>query len=223
MKKYVVRFTVALLICIFLFNFLIDKEYKNIYANDNGNIEIKTLEQFIKEFSVIPEEIKEAYYEDFQLYDIPLSQELQEYTFEICKKYKIDYVFVLSVMQTESEFKSYDKCKNQVGGGYSVGLLQINDQYIDWYKELINVEDYDIYDDKQNIETGVAILRCYKNYWIKQEITDEDTLWCYVLNSYNMGIEGYKNYIKNTSEISRDYDKKTLKNKIKLEIDGGIE
>jgi hypothetical protein len=141
----------------------------------------------------------------------------------MCKKYKIDYVLVLSVMQTESEFSSHDKCKNQVGGGFSVGLLQINDQYIDWYKELINVDEYDIYDDKQNIETGIAILRCYKNYWINQGITDEDTLWYYVLNCYNMGIEGYKKCIKNTGKLSREYDRKVMKNKINLEMNGGIE
>jgi 3D (Asp-Asp-Asp) domain-containing protein len=56
MKKYVVIFIVSLLVCLIFINGFINKEYK-LLADEN-DVEIKTLEQFIKEFKVIPQEIK---------------------------------------------------------------------------------------------------------------------------------------------------------------------
>jgi hypothetical protein len=225
MKKYVVIFIVSLLVCIIFVNSFINKEYK-LLAEDNS-VEIEKLEQFIKEFSVVPQEVREyvnneEVEEEFVLLDIPLSKELQIYTYETCKKYEMDYIFVLSVFATESEFKSYDKSKNQVGGGYSIGIGQLNENYIKWFGELTKIEKFDIYNDKHNIEGSVAVLKFYRDYWINQGITDEDSLWFYTLGAYNMGIDGYKKYIRSTGEVSRHYDRKVMKNKIKLEQDGGL-
>jgi membrane-bound lytic murein transglycosylase MltF len=194
------------------------------------NVEVESLEQFMKEFSVIPDELREymgkveeVEIDDFVLLDIHLSEELQNYTNEICKKYEMDYMFVLSVFATESEFKSGAKCKNQVGKGYSVGIGQLNQNYIKWFSELTGIENFDIYNDKHNIEGSVAVLKFYRDYWKNNvEGISEEDLWFFTLNSYNMGINGYKSYVRNTGEISRHYDRKVLKNKTKLEVDGGM-
>jgi hypothetical protein len=228
MKKYVTKFIVSLLVCLIFISSFINKEYK-LYAEDNS-IEIETLEQFIEKFSIIPQEVRdyvdeeEVKEDDFILLDIDLSEELQIYTYEMCKKYEMDFIFVLSVFATESEFKSYDKSKNQIGGGYSIGIGQLNENYIDWFEELTRIEDFDIYNDKHNIEGSIAVLKFYRDYWKNNvEGMSEEELWYFTLNSYNMGINGYKSYLKNTGEMSRSYDRKVLKNKIKLEQDGGLE
>jgi hypothetical protein len=220
MKKYVVKFVVSLMVCTIFINGFINEEYK-LLAEGN-NVEIKILEEFIKEFSILPQEIKEQMNDDFTLLNIPLAEDLQRFTYDTCKKYEMDYIFVLSVFATESEFKSGVKSKNQVGGGYSVGIGQLNQNYIKWFGELTKIEKFDIYNDKHNIEGSVAVLKFYRDYWINQGITDEDSLWYYTLGAYNMGIDGYKKYIKNTGEVSRHYDRKVMKNKIKLEQDGGL-
>jgi hypothetical protein len=219
MKKYVNRFVVSLLICTILINGFNDKEY-NLMAEEN-NVEIENLEQFIDSFSIIPEEVKEFMESDFTLLNIDLSEELQRFTYDTCEKYDMDYMYVLSVMATESEFKSKAKSKNQVGGGHSISYMQLNNQYIEWYIELTGIKDFNIWNEKHNIEGGIAVLKFYRDYW-KNNVEDisEEELWYFALNSYNMGINGFKSYVRDTGEISRHYDRKVMKNKIKLEQGG---
>lgn len=221
MKKYVTRFVVSLLICMIFINGFINNGYK-LLAEEN-NVDIENWEQFIKNFSVIPKELKEQMNDDFTLLNIPLAKDLQRFTYDTCKKYEMDYIFVLSVFATESEFKSGVKSKNQVGGGYSVGIGQLNQNYIKWFEELTGIEDFDIYNDKHNIEGSITVLKFYRDYWKNNvEGMSEEELWYFTLNSYNMGINGFKKYIRNTGNISRSYDRKVMKNKIKLEQDGGL-
>jgi hypothetical protein len=226
MKKYfvakkAVRFIVVLLIFTVLLNGFMSDKYKRVYANNN--IEVENLEQFLDSFSIIPQEVKEEYYGDFRLLSIPLSEDLQVYTFEMSKKYDMDYFYIMSVFLTESEFESGAKSKNQIGGGSSIGIGQLNENYIKWFSELTSIKDFDIYDDKDNIEGSIAVLKFYNDYWRNniEEISEEE-LWYFSTNSYNLGIEGFKEYMRNTGKITRNYDRKVLKNKIKLEINGGM-
>jgi 3D (Asp-Asp-Asp) domain-containing protein len=60
MKKYfvvkkVVRFIVVLLISTILINSFISEEYKNVNAENNTEVDVENLEQFIEGFSIIPE------------------------------------------------------------------------------------------------------------------------------------------------------------------------
>jgi len=64
---------------------------------------------------------------------------------------------------------------------------------------------------------GIAGLKYYKNYWIEQGVTDEETLYFYILNSYNMGINGYISYIRITNQLSRSYDRLVSNYKFELE------
>jgi hypothetical protein len=226
MKKYfvikkIVRFIVVLLIFTVLINGFISDKYKNVYAESNVEVGVENLEQFIQDFSVIPQAVKDEYYGDFVLLDIPLSEELQNYIFETSKKYDIDYMLIMSIFATESEFKSYNKSKNQVGGGSSIGIGQLNENYIKWFGELTSIENFDIYNDRNNIEGSIAVLKFYNDYWRNNaEGISEEELWFFTLNSYNMGIDGFKKYMKNTGKINREYDRKVLENKIKLEQGG---
>lgn len=145
-------------------------------------------------------------------YDVPLSYKIQNYIKEICKTYEVDIETVLAIMKIESNFQQNLKTKNNIGGGYSIGLCQLNNNYIDWFSEITGIEDFDIDNIYHNIEGGIAVYKHYKNYWKNQRYSGEELI-IRTLNSYNMGLSGYQNYITRTGLISRSYDKKILKYK----------
>jgi hypothetical protein len=223
MKKYfvakkVVRFIVVLLIFTVLLNGFISNRYKNIYA-DSG-VEVEKLEQFLDNFSIIPEEIKEEYYGDFRLLSIPLNEELQTYIFETSKKYDESYMFVMAIMYTESSFNTKAKYKNQTDNYYSIGLMQLNERYIKEFKVLTGIEDFDIYNLKMNIEGGIAKISALREQWIERGVTSDEDLFLAITNSYNKGFGAYKSDVSNRGFFSRDYDRKVIRNKIKLEQGG---
>lgn len=155
----------------------------------------------------VTEEIPNTYY------DIPLTDELQDYIREKCEQYDVNMENILAIIKTESDFEHDVKSKNQIGGNYSVGIMQLNANYIGWFGELTELnEEFDINNIYHNIEGGIAVWKFYKNYWEKQGLSG-DKLLIYSQNSYNMGIEGFKKYIKNTGSISRSYDRKVNRHK----------
>lgn len=213
--------TVCMIGVLIFYNNVIHNEYKTVTSSQEQ-------ETFIQNWNSIPSELREMMVdeeevieEEFQVLNIPLSEELQRYTFEMCKKHQMDFTFVLSVMQTESSFRPEAKSKNQGSRGYSISYMQLNDQYIKWYKELTNNPKFNIWKAEDNILGGILVLKHYRDYWINQGIEDEDGLWYLTLNSYNCGVEGIKKIYKKTGVVSRNYDRKVLQNK--LEIEGGIE
>jgi hypothetical protein len=223
MKKYfvakkTVRFIVVLLVCTVLLNGFISNKYKSVYAD--SNIEVENLEQFLDNFSIIPQEIKEEYYGDFRLLNIPLSEDLQNYTFEMSKKYDIDYMLIMSIMYTESSFNEKVKSKNKTDNYYSIGLMQLNQRYESEFIELTGKQDFNIYDSYDNILGGIAKIYNLKELWSKYDISDED-MFLAITNSYNKGFGAYKNDVVGRGFFNRDYDKKVLENKIKLEMNGG--
>jgi hypothetical protein len=198
---------------------------KNEYKTKT-NIYILSEEQevFIKEWSGIPRELREwmdGYEEEkFQPMEIPLSLELQEYTYEMCKKYNVDYIFAMSIMRTESSFNIKAKCKNNTDNYYSRGLMQLNERYISEFVELTGIKDFNINNPLHNIEGGVAKLANLNRFWDKYELAEEDN-WYAVTNSYNLGLNKYKKQVISRGNFfSREYDRKVMKNKEKLE--GGI-
>lgn len=140
--------------------------------------------------------------ENYTFYDIPLSKEIQIYTQNLCKKYNIDYLLVISILKLESNFQA-----DLISETSDLGIAQINSTYIGWYVELagLDLENYDPFDIKDSIAMCIAGLDYYRNYWLKKGITDEETLIIYTLNTYNMGYN-YKNYIIENGTIHRDYD-----------------
>jgi hypothetical protein len=221
-KKYIiknpVRFVTVIVVCLFLFNGLISNNYKNVYGDST---EVEKLEEFIDEFDVISEEVKEEYYEGFKFLDIPLSEELQLYTFNICKKYDESYMFIMAIIFTESTFQEDVKCKNKTDDLYSIGLMQLNERFIDTFKNLTGIKDFDINNPRHNIEGCIAMIHNLREQWSQYDISDEDMLLA-ITNSYNLGFEKYKNAVMRKGFYSREYDRKVMKNKIKLETDGGI-
>lgn len=148
-------------------------------------------------------------------YRIILEKELQDYIQEICQKYDVDTEIMLAIIKTESNFRHDLSSANQSEAGRSIGICQLNENYLDWYSVLTGIKDFNINDIKDNIEGGIAVYKYYRDYWKERGYNGEE-LEIYALNSYNMGIQGFTRYVSKYKNISRSYDKKVLKYKEEL-------
>ena len=115
----------------------------------------------------------------FKEYNIKLSRELQEYAYNVCKKYGIQYELFLAIMYKESGFNQY-----AVGGGNSYGLCQIHVSNFSNLRSRLGVTSFtDPYD---NMTAGAYLLSLYFGS-AKKAVSDWDAVEAYALNSYNMG------------------------------------
>jgi soluble lytic murein transglycosylase-like protein len=86
---------------------------------------------------------------------IPMSYELQEYTYQKCEERGLEYELVLAVMWRESRFNT-DAVNVNVNGTQDSGIMQINDVNKAWLSERWGIED--LMDPYQNIDAGTAML-----------------------------------------------------------------
>lgn len=132
------------------------------------------------------------------IYNVPLSDELQIYTQEICKEYNVPFDLVIGVMFAESTFNQDAK------NGDCYGLMQVNAINA---KELKNIGVYDLMDAKQNIKSGVYLLsKALRKYDISE-----------ALIVYNWGESGAKEKLNNGT-TSTDYTRKVLRYAAGLEV-----
>lgn len=91
--------------------------------------------------------------EDVPYYDIPLSQELQLYTYTKCADLGIaeDYELVLAMMWQESNCSP-----NLISSTNDYGLMQINICNHGWLSEELGITDF--LDPYQNIDAGTHII-----------------------------------------------------------------
>lgn len=125
-----------------------------------------------------------------RIYDIPLSPELQEYTFRLCEENGLDYEMVLALMDQESDYREKVISKTN-----DYGIMQINEVNHEWLKEELGIDDF--LEAKQNIRAGIRILA---------ELTAKYEDPHLVLMAYNCGENGAKRLWKQgktTSEYSR--------------------
>ena len=111
-----------------------------------------------------------------EIYNIPLADDLQLYTYNLCEEYGITlhYPLVLAVMGHESR---YDE--KVISRTNDYGLMQINKVNHNWLREKLSITDF--LDAKQNIHAGVYMLSTYLN---KYATVNE------ALMAYNMGEGG---------------------------------
>lgn len=125
-----------------------------------------------------------------RIYDIPLSPELQEYTFRLCEENGLDYEMVLALMDQESDYR-----EDIISKTNDYGIMQINEVNHEWLKEELGIDDF--LEAKQNIRAGIRILA---------ELTAKYEDPHLVLMAYNCGESGAKRLWKQgktTSEYSR--------------------
>ena len=87
--------------------------------------------------------------------DVPLSEDLQKYTYEQCIDNQLDYSVVLALIWRESRF-DFDAIGINANGTQDSGLMQINDVNLEWLEREIGITD--IMDPVQNIKAGTSIL-----------------------------------------------------------------
>lgn len=92
------------------------------------------------------------------LYDIPLEEDLQRYTYSLCVDYGIPtwYEFILAQMWKESDFNADIVGNVNRNGTLDYGLLQINEINVEWLNKTLGIKD--LLDAKQNIRAGVYIV-----------------------------------------------------------------
>lgn len=136
---------------------------------------VSVTEMPVKTPETTPEETPEP--EDgFTPYDIPLEEELQKYTFEVCSENNVDYIMVLALMDQESDYTEKVISKTN-----DYGIMQINQVNHKWLADKLGVEDF--LDAKQNILAGVHMLKALTE---KYEDTNK------ILMAYNKGENGAK-------------------------------
>lgn len=132
------------------------------------------------------------------IYNVPLSDELQIYTQEVCKEYKVPFDLVIGVMFAESTFDPNAK------NGDCYGLMQVNAINAE---ELKNIGVYDLTDAKQNIKGGV--------YLLSKALTKFDLSGALI--AYNWGESGAKEKLNN-GITSTNYTRKVLRYAAQLEV-----
>lgn len=146
--------------------------------------------------SVVPTEA-----DGFRYYNIRLSKELQEYAFNICKKYGIEYELFLAVMYNESGFNP------NASSGVAHGLCQIHQSNFASLSSKLGISNF--YDPYDNMTAGAYMLATYMANAAKRVSGDDITV--YALNSYNMGEGAYYSVCYSKGILHRGYSNAVLR------------
>ena len=168
-------------------------------------IEVKQTAEFINAHqTVIDEQIKaleilEGNYTtttDKPLYlrEIPLSDELQQFTYETAAEYGVNYDLMLAIMQTESQFNNVIS-----DNGEDIGLCQINTINAEWLYTEHGINN--LLDEKQNIKACAIILNKLQGQFDTES---------HVVMAYNLGASKAEKYIS-SGKITK-YTEKVYEN-----------
>ena len=155
----------------------------------------------------------------FVQYNIPLSTNLQKFTYNMCKKYNVPYEIFLGLMKVESNYRPAAYSST----GY--GICQINPANLSYFNGMFGTTD--LFDPYQCIQAGVYWLSRYYASWTRSyggvDVDDEVDL--HALNSYNWGDGRYRQYLAADSTrtaYSWHYGKKVLEYANQIKANGGL-
>ena len=100
----------------------------------------------------IPEPVSQN---EFRILPIPLSPELQRYSYQVCLENDIEYALLMALMWQESKFDP-NLVSHNTNGTYDSGLMQINSCHKDWLRSHWGITD--LFDPKDNIRVGAAMF-----------------------------------------------------------------
>ena len=121
---------------------------------------------------------------EFYIPEIPLSQELQAYTYQQCQEKQVSYELVLAMMYHESNYDP-SAVRYYEDGSSDSGIMQINSINSQSLYELYGITD--LQDPYENILAGVSIISGFVHQYGEHD----------GLMAYNMGVGGYQNAIAN--------------------------
>lgn len=136
--------------------------------------------------------------------DVPMDEDLQEFTFYLSAAYEMDFTFVMALIQKESSYNP-----DVISRTNDYGLMQINIINHPYLKEQLEITNFlDPYD---NIRAGMFILR---KLFEKYETPEK------VLMAYNMG-EGGASRLWEQGIFEINYSKSVLE--IQCELNAELE
>ena len=128
-------------------------------------------------------------------YSLPISNELQDYIFELCSEEEVPVSLVLSMISTETQFEP-----TAISSTGDCGLMQINECNHSWLEKKYDISDF--LDPYQNVYCGIKIigqlLAKYEDYHL-------------ALMAYNMGESGAKE-LWNKGIYSSSYSREIVAN-----------
>lgn len=136
--------------------------------------------------------------QEFESWDIPLSDDLQQHIHRLCEKYDISYALVIAMIDVESNFNS-----KAVSSTSDYGLMQINA-----INHKGNVDYLDPYD---NVEHGIKVL-----HKLAKKYNEADL----VLMCWNCGEAGARK-LWQEGIYSTEYSRKVIETKLEYERKNG--
>ena len=136
--------------------------------------------------------------QDFEPWDIPLSDNLQQHIHSLCEKYDVSYAMVIAMIDVESSFDS-----KAVSSTSDYGLMQIN---------AINHKDnMDYLTPYDNVEHGIKALNRLAEKYNEADL---------VAMCWNCGEAGARKLWRE-GIYSTEYSEKVIKKKIEYERSNG--
>ena len=126
--------------------------------------------------------------------ELPLPFQEQEYLWDACQEFGVDYSLMLALIEQETNFR------NVTGdGGDSIGYCQIQSRWWSWLMEEIGAVD--LTDPQDNFRTGCAIMA----HLLERYGTTEDAL-----SAYNSGGPGPTVYAASVLSAEIEWGKGVL-------------
>jgi soluble lytic murein transglycosylase-like protein len=123
-----------------------------------------------------PDDIEKIQPTSVEHYSLPISDELQDYIFELCNEENVPVSLVLSMISTESQFEP-----TAISSTGDWGLMQINECNHSWLEKKYDVSDF--LDPYENVYCGIKIIG---------QLLDKYEDYHLALMAYNMGEKGAK-------------------------------
>ena len=131
-----------------------------------------------------------------KLYEVPLSEDLQNYIISLCEERNIDPAIIMAMIWKESKFNTW----SGGDGGESLGLMQIQPK---WHSGLMaSLGCTDLYDPYQNVTVGINILASHLDRY--------DGNVGMALTSYNAGATGAYNHYFSKGIYASKYAKSVM-------------
>ena len=182
--------------------------------NDDLYEELKNTNQQVSEYKNKIDKLKQENIElsKYKFYDIPLTYEQQKFVANLSGEFGLSFELIISMMKIESNYQT-----DLISETSDYGIMQLNSKNHEFFAKLSGLKTYDVFNFYDNVTMGVNYLVYLRNNLIKQGITNQEDLTIYLLNSYNMGEMGFKNYVKRTGMTTRVYNQKIIEYKGLLE------
>lgn len=132
----------------------------------------------------IPEESTPVNTDRPIIYDCTLSDDLQQYIYDKCNEYGVEYQFIMAIIKTESGFNT------GATNGSCVGLMQLNSYYNSGTASALGV---DLWDPYGNVTVGIHHVAD-----LLSRYSMSDALIC-----YNYGEYGAQGYLGGSTNYSR--------------------